>query len=153
MLRQSKVNYTQLMEVFTGLIQATRCCCQDEAFCEGVTFHQFTILDLLARNKELKMADLHRHLGVEKSTTTRLVNPLIKKRLLQKRTDPEDLRAAKLILTKKGVQTHQKACLCVMDFFHNITGNIPEKKVGIILESVKIFIEATKTYARQSSCC
>ncbi|HRV26786.1 MAG TPA: hypothetical protein P5294_09610, partial [Smithellaceae bacterium] len=65
MLRETSIDYRQLLEIFTGLAQATRFLRQDEAFCEGVTFHQYLILDVILQNKELKMADLHRHLAVE----------------------------------------------------------------------------------------
>jgi DNA-binding MarR family transcriptional regulator len=111
MSKETNINYHQLLEVFTGLAQATRCLRQDDAFCEGVTFHQFLILDVIAQNQKLKMADLHQHLGVEKSTTTRLVIPLIKKKLLQRRTDPDDLRAAYLALTKKGEEVQKNVRL------------------------------------------
>lgn len=153
MFKEISVNYPQLLEVFTGLTQVTRFLRQDEAFCEGVTFHQFLILDVIAQNKKLKMADLHRHLAVEKSTTTRLLNPLIKKKLLQRRTDPDDLRAAYLTLTKKGEETHKNVRRCIMDFFHKTMGNIPEKKAKHVLHSVNTFIGAIKAYARQNSCC
>jgi len=153
MLKETNIDYHQLLEVFTGLAQATRCLRQDDAFCEGVTFHQFLVLDVVAKNSELKMADLHRHLAVEKSTTTRLVNPLIKNKLLQRRTDPDDLRAAYLTLTKKGEEVHKNVRLCMMDFFHKIMGNIPEKKTENVLTSVNLFIGAIKAYAKQSACC
>jgi len=153
MSKETNINYHQLLEVFTGLAQATRCLRQDDAFCEGVTFHQFLILDLIAQNQKLKMADLHQHLGVEKSTTTRLVNPLIKKKLLQRRTDPYDLRAAYLAMTKKGEEVHKNVRLCMMNFFHKVMGNIPEKKTENVLTSVNLFIGAIKAYAKQSACC
>ncbi len=153
MSKETNINYHQLLEVFTGLAQATRCLRQDDAFCEGVTFHQFLILDLIAQNQKLKMADLHQHLGVEKSTTTRLVNPLIKKNLLQRRTDPDDLRAAYLALTKKGEEVYKNVRLCMMDFFHKVMGNIPEKKTENVLTSVNLFIGAIKASAKQSACC
>ncbi|HPD56369.1 MAG TPA: MarR family transcriptional regulator [Smithellaceae bacterium] len=153
MLRETSIDYRQLLEIFTGLAQATRFLRQDEAFCEGVTFHQYLILDVILQNKELKMADLHRHLAVEKSTTTRLLNPLIKKKLLQRRTDPRDLRAAYLTLTKKGEEAHKNVRLCIMDFFHKTMGNIPEKKTKHVLNSVNVFIGAIKAYARQNTCC
>jgi DNA-binding MarR family transcriptional regulator len=153
MSRETNINYHQLLEVFTGLAQATRFLRQDEAFCEGVTFHQFLVLDVIAKNRELKMADLHRHLAVEKSTTTRLVNPLIKKKLLERRTDPEDLRAAYLTLTEKGKEVQKSVRLCMMEFFYKVMGNIPEKKTANVLTAVNLFIEAIKACAKQGACC
>ena len=141
------------MEVLGGLAQVMRCCCRDEAFCEGVTFHQFMILDAVAKEKELHLADLHKLLSVEKSTTTRLVNPLIKKGLIRRDKAAHDSRAVKLTLTNKGKETHKKVLLCLTDFFQRMLGNIPAKKRAEVLESVKIFIAAIKNSANGCGCC
>jgi DNA-binding MarR family transcriptional regulator len=144
---------TELMEIFVGLAQVTRCCRQDVAFCEGVTFHQFMILDAVARKKELNMAELHTLLAVEKSTTTRLINPLIKKGLLKREKARHDSRAITLTLTDEGKETHQKVSLCLAGFFQKVTKNIPEGKKDQILEAIRIFIRAIKNSAIDYSCC
>jgi DNA-binding MarR family transcriptional regulator len=153
MLIQIKENTSELLEVFGGLSQVLRCCCRDEAFCEGVTFHQFMILDAVAKEKELHMADLHKLLSVEKSTTTRLVNPLIKKGLIRRDKADHDSRAVKFTLTKDGRETHKKVLICLTAFFQKVLGNIPAKKRTDALESVKIFIKAIKNSANGCSCC
>lgn len=141
------------MEVIGGLAQVMRCCCRDEAFCEGVTFHQFMILDAVAKKKELHMADLHKLLAVEKSTTTRLVNPLIKKGLIQREKAVDDCRAVKLTLTGEGRETHRKVLLCLTDFFQRVLGNLPAKQSTDVLEAVKMFITAIKKSANGCDCC
>ena len=152
MLIQIKENTKELMEVLSGLAQVMRCCCRNEAFCEGVTFHQFMILDAAAKANELQMSDLHRILSVEKSTTTRLVNPLINKGLLQRDKADHDSRAVKLTLTKEGKETHKKVLICLTDFFQRVLGNIAADKRNDLLQSVKVFIEAIKNSANKCSC-
>ncbi len=141
------------MDVLSGLSKVMRSCCRDEAFCGGVTFHQFMILDAVAREKELHMADLHRMLSVEKSTTTRLVNPLITKGLLKRETAVHDSRAARLVLTSKGEETRNTVLECLADFFHKALGGMPAKKREEVLESVKIFIAAINNSADGCGCC
>lgn len=153
MLIQMNDQNNELMEIFMGLAQVTRCCRQDEAFCEGVTFHQFMILDAVARRKELPMADLHAILAVEKSTTTRLVNPLIQKGLLERNKAIHDSRAVMLFLTSEGKKVHQNVLLCLAGFFQKITNNIPEEKRPEVWKSIRIFIEAIKNSAAGLSCC
>lgn len=153
MLIQMNDQNTELMEIFMGLAQVTRCCRQDEAFCEGVTFHQFIILDAVAKSKELPMTDLHTILAVKKSTTTRLVNPLIQKGLLKRDRAIHDSRAAMLSLTPEGRKVHQKVLLCLAGFFQKITNNIPEETRADIWNSVKIFIDAIKNSAAGLNCC
>ncbi len=144
--------HADLLEIFTGMAQVTRCCRQDVAFCEGVTFHQFAILDAMAKEKEIYMADLHKLLFVEKSTTTRLVDPLIKKGLVRREKADFDSRAAKLTLTAEGRATHKKVMKCLTDFLVRILGNIKADKRKDVLEAVKIFIEAIKDSATECSC-
>jgi DNA-binding MarR family transcriptional regulator len=143
----------ELMEIFMGMAQVTRCCRQDEAFCEGVTFHQFMILDAVAKKKELLLTELHTILGVEKSTTTRLVNPLIQKGLVKRDRALHDSRAAMLFLTPEGRAVHENVSQCLADFFRKITENIPEEKRADVLNSIKIFIKAIKNSAAGYSCC
>jgi DNA-binding MarR family transcriptional regulator len=149
-----KINETDsdLLDVFSGLSQVMRCCCRDEAFCEGVTFHQFMILDAVAKVKELNLADLHQILSVQKSTTTRLVNPLLKKGFLRRNKADHDSRAVKLTLTKEGIETHKKVWLCLMDFYQKVTNQIPDKKKTEVLECVNIFINAIKNASGVCSC-
>jgi DNA-binding MarR family transcriptional regulator len=144
---------TELMEIFVGMSQVTRCCRQDVAFCEGVTFHQFMILDAIAIKKEMQISELHKLLAVEKSTTTRLVNPLIQKGLLKREKAQHDSRAATLILTADGKKIHQKVSLCLAGFFQKVTQNIPQDKKPQILEAIRIFIGAIINSAADYSCC
>ena len=144
---------TELMEIFVGMSQVTRCCRQDVAFCEGVTFHQFMILDALATKKEMQISDLHKLLAVEKSTTTRLVNPLIQKGLLKREKARHDSRAATLILTTDGKKIHQKVSLCLAGFFQKVTQNIPKDKKPQILDAIRVFIGAIKNSATDYNCC
>ena len=153
MIVQINEKSSELMEIFMGMAQVTRYCSQDVAFCEGVTFHQFMILDAIARKKELNLADLHKLLAVEKSTTTRLVNPLIQKGLLNREKAQHDSRAIILILTEDGKKTHQKVSLCLADFFQKVTQNIPQGKKEQILEAIRVFIQAIKNSPADYSCC
>ena len=141
------------MEIFMGMAQVTRCCRQDVAFCEDVTFHQFMILAAVAKKEEMPMNDLHTILAVEKSTTTRLVNPLIQKGLLRRDKALHDSRAITLFLTPEGRKTHEKVLLCLAGFFQKITKNIPEGKRADVLGAIRIFINAIKNSTAEYSCC
>src|SRR4030042_438578 len=134
----------ELLEIIMGLSREIRCCSRDEAICRDVTFHQFMILDAGAKKGELGLAELHGILSVEKSTTTRLVNPLIEKGLLKRDRATHDSRAARLSLTEEGAETHRRVWLCLSGFFANIVQRLPEGGKKEVLESVKIFIGAMR---------
>src|SRR4030066_349172 len=146
-------NGRELLEISMGLSRERRCCSRDEAICQGVTFNQFMILDAVAKKGELGLAELHGILSVEKSTTTRLVNPLIQKGLLKRDRATHDSRAARLTLTEEGRETHRRVWLCLGGFFQNITRQIPEGQRKGVLESVRVFTEAMRSAAVACRCC
>lgn len=145
--------YREIFDILMGLSREIRCCSQDEAFCRDVTFHQFVILDAVAQRGELDLAELHGLLSVEKSTTTRLVNPLLAKGLLKRERATHDSRAAKLALTEEGMETHRKVWECVGAFFGSINRNIPEEQREGILASVRTFTGALKKAVAECRCC
>ena len=140
-----------ILSLVSEICQAVRFCRQDAVFCEDVTFSQFVILDEVAKKVELKLSDLHRILAVDKSTTTRLVNPLIKQGLVERRTSDHDSRAVKLILTKAGRKVHGKVWLCLEGFVGDVERGIPGNKRASVYKAVSIFIDALKNAS--SVCC
>ena len=146
-------SYREIFEIIMSLSREIRCCSRDEAICRDVTFHQFVILDAVAKKKGLDLADLHKILSVEKSTTTRLVNPLLQKGLLKRDKAKHDSRAAKLTLTEAGIETHRKVWACLGGFFENITRHMPEDQQAEVLEAVKVFTAAMRKAAAQCRCC
>ena len=143
----------EIFEILMALAREIRCCSRDEAICQDVTFHQFVILDAVAKKQGLDLADLHKILSVEKSTTTRLMNPLLQKGLLKRDKAEHDSRAAKLTLTEEGMETHRRVWMCLGGFFENITRNIPEDRQEKVLKSVKMFTEAMRKAADKCRCC
>jgi DNA-binding MarR family transcriptional regulator len=107
----------------------------------------------VAKKKELNIADLHELLAVEKSTTTRLLSPLIKKGLVNRTKDQRDSRAARLTLTKEGSNTYKNVRLCLEIFLQRVIGNIPGSKRNDVLKAVKYFIDAIKNSTAQESSC
>jgi len=144
--------YRELLEIIMGLSREIRCCSRDEAVCGGVTFQQFVILDAVAKKRELGLAELHGILSVEKSTTTRLVNPLLENGLLKRNRAAHDSRAARLTLTEEGAETHRKVWLCLGGFFEAVTRQIPEGRRTEVLKSVRVFTEAIRRAAGDCRC-
>ena len=139
-----------ILSLVSDLCQVVRFCRQDSTFCEDVTFTQFLILDEVAKKERLKMLELHRILAVDKSTTTRLVNPLVKQGLIERKISDHDSRAVNLRLTPAGRKVHRKVWLCLEGFVGAIEEQIPNKKKKSVYEAVKLFIDAVK---KASSAC
>lgn len=131
-----------ILSLIMELSKAVRCCRQDEVFCADVTFTQFTILDAIAKNTTLNMSSLHATLSVDKSTTTRLVAPLIKLGLVVREKADHDSRAATLKLTEEGKETHDKVWQCLISFIRSVHAEIPKDKRDAVLEGVRMFLNA-----------
>ena len=119
---------------------------QSEAvLCEGVTFAQFCILDYTAvRGGRLELSELHGLLSVEKSTTTRMVGPLVKRGLITREKSAHDSRAIELALTAKGRDVHGKVWGCVSGFIDDVLQHIPGDRRNSVLEALGVFIRSIR---------
>jgi DNA-binding MarR family transcriptional regulator len=93
---------------------------------------------------KLRQGELHEILSVEKSTTTRLVQPLVKQGLLIKERSEQDSRAINLRLTEKGGSVLGDVWDCLSQFVEGIRSGIPEKKRSQVYESVRTFLNAMR---------
>lgn len=126
---------------------------QSEAIlCEGVTFAQFCILDhTAARGGRLELSELHGLLSVEKSTTTRMVGPLVKRGLVRREKSDHDSRAIELVLTAKGTDIHKKVWACVSGFIDDVLQRIPGDRRNSVFESLGVFIRSIRQCCGGSS--
>ncbi|MGD9033983.1 MAG: MarR family transcriptional regulator [Desulfobacteraceae bacterium] len=132
----------EMFSLLSDLSRAVRCCQQEAVFCEDLTFSQFFILDLVAEKGQLRLSELHKILSVDKSTTTRLVSPLVKQGLVRRLKSNQDSRAINLALTKQGESVRKRVWACISRFVDVIQTGIPEKKRAEVYQGVKIFLQA-----------
>jgi len=145
--------YRELFDILKCFARDIRCCSQGETFFGAFTFQQFVILDIIAQRKEIPLNELHGLLAVEKSTTTRLVNPLIARGVLMRTKAAHDSRAAMLGLTPEGKELHNKVWSCLEIFFRDILRNIPASRKGDVLDCAGILVKAIRTTIDQTNCC
>lgn len=143
----------QFYSVIRKLIVSLRTFQADSVFCEDITFNQFTILDYVHSTGTLEMSELHKLLSVEKSTTTRMVEPLVVKGYINKLTSEHDSRAIVLQLTAEGKKIHQSVWKCISDFMLNIEDSIPVNKKEDMLDILELFISSLDTCCRPGICC
>lgn len=151
-MKKAKQNNQEILTLISDLCQVIRCCRQDAVFCEDVTFSQFLILNHVAKEGSLKMLELHQILAVDKSTTTRLMNPLVRQGLIKREKSDHDSRAANLRLTPAGKEVHRKVWLCLDGFVDALGRGIPDEKKKDVYGAVKLFIDAVKNASSACSC-
>ncbi len=134
-------NKDMLLRV-AGLARALRCCQQETAFCENLTFTQFFILETVGEQQPLRLSELHEILGVDKSTTTRLVNPLAERKLVAREKPETDGRVVILKLTSEGQKMRARIWSCVAGYFNAIEAQIPEEQRASIYAAIRLFSDA-----------
>jgi DNA-binding MarR family transcriptional regulator len=131
--------YREVYDLIRDLTKSLRFFQSESIFCEGVTFTQYSILDFVSKNENTGMTRLGDFLDVEKSTTTRLVKPLIDHRYLDQVKSKDDLRTTHLQITPSGDEIRQRVEKCMFGFIDVMTKKInPEEKIATI-QSVKKF--------------
>lgn len=112
---------------------------QDEStFCENITYTQFAILDYVVEaGGKMRLAELHPLLNVEKSTTTRLVAPLLGMELLTKQRMQEDARAYELLATEEGLRVHAAVWECITGHLGKMLEHLPDAEFAPLLHSLE----------------
>jgi len=142
----------EIFGLMQDLAREIRCCSRDEAFCGNLTFQQFVVLDAVARAGELDLAALHGILAVEKSTTTRLVDPLLRKGLLNRDKAVHDSRAARLSLTEAGRRTHGEVWQCQKIFLAGVARQIGDGDRKAVFRALRRFAQAMGKAAAECRC-
>jgi len=138
------ISHREIFSLIGELPRTLRCCQQEESFCLDLTLSQFFILHSIAGKGKIQLAELHDILAVEKSTTTRMVSPLIRRGLIvQERTD-HDSRALNLRLTPRGEEIYQRIWVCFAEFLDTIQRGIPAAERRKIYAATQTFLNAVQ---------
>lgn len=114
----------------------------DTVISENITFRQFIILEHISTHEKLKMNELNTLLNVEKSTTTRLIEPLVRQGLIEKRKSDLDLRVFELSLTVEGKRIHKAVLMSIYEYIKNISKFIPIEKQENMKDTLQVFLNA-----------
>lgn len=81
---------------------------RDEVCCYGLTVSQCYALQSLHNSSVLTGSELAANLGLDLSSTTRLLDQLVRKRLITRRKRAGDLRVRELELTPAGIRLMER---------------------------------------------
>ncbi len=140
----------ELLTLIVELGRAGRGLQSGEVFCAGVTFTQFYILDLVAREGHLPLTRVHDELGVDKSTTTRLVAPLIERGLVERRCCATDARARDLVMTPAGTRELERVWRCLDDVLARVREELPADDA--LVASVRGFLDVVRRVCAPGCC-
>ena len=142
----------QYFNVFRDLSKTLRFFQSKAILSEKITLIQFSILDHINTDGFLEMSRLHQLLSVEKSTTTRLIQPLIQRGLIEKVQSQEDLRVYKLVITPDGIAVHATVWECISEFLERMMQNIPDDNREEVIKNMYVFIRSISLCCDENNC-
>jgi len=123
-----------LTEAVAELVRVYQFRDRDQICCHDISVTQCYALEALAQNGPMRSTALAARLYLDKSTTSRVVTALVRKRYVEQRRDPADGRAVTLRVTSAGralyrrinddLVAQQKALLADLD---------PDLRAGVTL--------------------
>jgi DNA-binding MarR family transcriptional regulator len=122
-----------------------------EKRCFGVTMSQCVTLELLHREGPRTVRDLAERLGLDTSTVTRVVDVLVRDKLLRRARDEKgDRRRVYISLTGRGRQLAEKLEACSEDYTERILARIPRDRHEDVLHAMGVLVNAID---EQQDCC
>lgn len=132
MLREN----TRRLEMYLDRINCSDCCCM------GVNTSECFALVEIGRKPGISGKELAGILGLDKSAISRIVEELVKKKHVERKTSETDRRFVVLTLTKGGEAIFRKIEADMDERFAAVLEKIPEKKRKTVIESLKVYCDA-----------
>ena len=124
---------------------------KNEICCYGITVSQCYLLDALATRGPLSMQELASHLRLQISTVTRLVDGLVKKKLVRRQKDSDDRRIVRVELTEAGQRTHEKITDDLLATQEQILLSMPENVREEVVRAICTLVR--KVSPGSGECC
>jgi DNA-binding MarR family transcriptional regulator len=102
----------------------------------GVTTSQGGTILAIPVGTTLKMNELSTVVGVDTSTMTRMIDQLIDKGLVIRKTGEKDRRHVHIGLTEAGQKLHQELSGALDKFYQDSLEQIPQEKKDLIIDSL-----------------
>lgn len=118
--------------------------------CCGVSVSQCYILETLHRFGALSMNQLAKRMYIEISTVTRVVEELVKKKLVTREEDPKDRRIRLITITDAGEAVFQESWKAVFASERQILDSFPAKEREVLIRFLRRLNQAVDDWR---SCC
>ena len=108
-----------------------------EALGQEFSFSQAMILQALTMQKESRMNDLARFLGLSKANASGLVDRLVKKGLIAREHGVEDRRVVLVRLTANGQRVARGLAKVQRQGLANMMRRVPEHNIKLLIETLE----------------
>ena len=135
---------SEFSTVLDQLIRKLNILDRNEILCHGVTVTQCYLIDTLNKKDVMTMNRLSIELGLAISTLTRIIDILVRDKIVQRKRGTEDRRKVLVELTEYGKEISNKLVKCGNEYKMEILKNIPHEKKAEIIDSLNILNNALK---------
>ncbi len=108
--------------------------CSDQI---GIPAAQAYTLLAVPNGEPVTMNALSEKMGLAHSTMTHTVDLLVKKKLVERKSDPEDRRVVRIRVTAQGADMQARLEKALQDFFEQVAGNLPAGERQIVINSLR----------------
>lgn len=119
-----------------------------DSACCGLTYAQCHPLLEIGERGRSSVGELAEALDLDKSTLSRSVDGLVKRRLVRRRTDPRDRRYVVLTLTPRGREICDEINRKNDDYFDRVLRQLSASERRTLLRSLRRLVEAMEATAR-----
>lgn len=120
---------------------------RDEVCCYGLTVSQCYALEFLADRDSVSTGDLAQSLGLDLSSTTRLVDQLVRKKLVTRQKSEEDARIRNIQVTDSGMRLARRVQEDMVKLLESALSSVP----AAVLESLPDVLQRITTALNE--CC
>lgn len=138
------------------LIRSLNLLNKENKVCYGLTLPQCYTIEALGQYGDQTMQTLSEYLGVTISTTTRVVDVLVRDRLLTRQRNRDDRRQVVIRLTPGGEEMFSRLQNCHSRYSKQVLDRIPGDRRETVLESLHLLYRAVTGGERGKpafSCC
>jgi MarR family transcriptional regulator, 2-MHQ and catechol-resistance regulon repressor len=126
---------------------------RDEVCCYGLTVSQCYAIEYLAEREAVKSSDLAQQLGLNLSTTTRLIDQLVRKKLVIRRTSEEDARVKNIQATEAGKRIAQRVQQDLSVLLTSALADLPVPVLNYLPEALRKITDALNQCCGPESNC
>lgn len=146
----TKKSDLKLSIIMSRLIHKILILDRSEKMCHGVTLSQHYVINTLYRKKRRTMNDLSKALGLAMSTTTRIVDILVRDGFVLRKSAVNDRRKVCVELSEKGIEKARELNSCTQAFWYRVFKSVPDDRKKEISQNLNEILHALN---QVNGCC
>lgn len=142
-----------LNRVLTRLARRYHLRDRDDICCHGITASQCYALQALAEGEPLTMGELAATLGLQLSTVTRTIDPLVERALVARNTDPADRRCCRVEATPEGVRLVETIVSELVERERALLAGFDPHEREVLIRGMERLVDMIDATTPASRCC